>query len=69
MVSTRFGFIDQDLVIMTQSCDLENGKAPVVACCPIYTLDQFEQVNPKFRGKGEYACLLPQPNQRLCRAS
>jgi len=23
-----------DLIVMTQSCDLDNGKAPLVACCP-----------------------------------
>ena len=43
-----------DLIIMTQSCDLENSKAPLVACCPINTLDEFEQVNPRFKGRGEW---------------
>lgn len=42
------------LIIMTQSCDLENRKAPMVACCPVYTLDEFEVVNPTFKKKGQW---------------
>ena len=34
-----------NLVLMTQSCDLENSKAPFVACCPIHTLGEFEAQN------------------------
>ena len=37
-----------NLMVMTQSCDLENNKAPFVACCPIYTLVEFEAENPGF---------------------
>lgn len=43
-----------DLIVMTQSCDLENGKAAFVAMCPIYTLAEFEEVNPSFTRKGEW---------------
>ena len=43
-----------DLKIMTQSCDLENGKAPLVACCPIHTLTDFESVNPDFWKIGQW---------------
>jgi hypothetical protein len=41
-----------DLIVVTQSCDLANQKAGLVALCPIYTLPQFEQVNPHFAKKG-----------------
>jgi hypothetical protein len=37
-----------NLMVMTQSCDLENNKAPFVACCPIHTLLEFEAENPGF---------------------
>ena len=30
------------LVVMTQSCDLVNRKAPMVACCPVHELGEFE---------------------------
>ncbi len=43
-----------DLIVMTQSCDLENGKAAFVALCPIYTLAEFEEANPSFSRKGEW---------------
>lgn len=39
----------QDVIVMTQSCDLENKKAPLVACCPIYTLARYEIAVPKFQ--------------------
>lgn len=38
-----------DVIVMTQSCDLENSKAPLVACCPIHTLAQFEAAMPKLK--------------------
>jgi hypothetical protein len=43
-----------DLIIVTQSCDLENGKSPLVALCPIFTLDDWETVNPVFRQRGRW---------------
>lgn len=43
-----------DLIVVTQSCDLENGKMALVALCPIHTLDTFEQTNPKFKSKGRW---------------
>ena len=42
-----------DLIIVTQSCDLENQKARFVALCPIYALDEFSRMNPKFAKKPE----------------
>ncbi|MBX3439828.1 MAG: hypothetical protein KF861_20225 [Planctomycetaceae bacterium] len=46
-----------DLIVVTQSCDLEarNGtkpKALFVALCPIFSLEQFETINPHFKKKG-----------------
>lgn len=35
-----------NLIVVTQSCDLENDKAPWVACCPVHTLAEFEGKNP-----------------------
>lgn len=39
------------LIIVTQSCDLENSKVELVAMCPAYTLEEFEITNPKFKNK------------------
>lgn len=36
-----------DLIVITQSCDLEQKKAPLVACCRMTTLLEFERINPK----------------------
>jgi len=43
-----------DLIVVTQSCDLGNRKAPMVACCPIHKLISFEEINPHFKQKGEW---------------
>ena len=45
---------ERDLIVMTQSCDLENGKVAFVALCPIHTLVEFEQANPSFTHKGAW---------------
>lgn len=45
---------ESDVIVLTQSCDLENQKAPFVALCPIYNLPEFEESNPRFRNKGEW---------------
>lgn len=42
------------LIVLTQSCDLANGKAPNVALCPIYRLDEFEQSNKHFTKPGTW---------------
>lgn len=42
-----------NLIIVTQSCDLENNKARFVALCPIYSLDEFAAINPRFSRKNE----------------
>ncbi len=43
-----------DLVIVTQSCDLENKKIEFVALCPIHKLVDFEASNPHYRQKGKW---------------
>ncbi len=44
----------RSIIVLTQSCDLENGKAPLVAVCPLYRLSEWEEANPEFRAKGRW---------------
>lgn len=44
----------RNVIVLTQSCDLENEKAPLVAVCPLYTLSEWEQVSEDFRAKGRW---------------
>lgn len=44
----------KDLIVLTQSCDLENKKAQFVALCPIYSVSDFESANPSFAQKGRW---------------
>lgn len=39
---------------LTQTCDLVNDKAHLVALCPIHTLAAFEDRNTKFKQKGRW---------------
>ena len=32
-----------DIILVTQSCDLQNAKVKVVAGCPIYRVEEFDQ--------------------------
>ena len=43
-----------DLIIVTQSCDLENQKVRLVAACPIYPLADYERVNEALARKGRW---------------
>ncbi len=45
---------ESDLIIITQSCDLENAKVDLVALCPIYSLAEFEEGNPQYKKRGEW---------------
>jgi hypothetical protein len=45
---------EYDCVILTQSCDLENQKAPLVALCPVFALTAYEQAEPRLAQKGEW---------------
>jgi hypothetical protein len=42
------------LIVVTQSCDLANRKAPYVAMCPIQKLDEMERADGKFRSRGRW---------------
>lgn len=39
------GLSKYDLIILTQTCDLENQKAQVVASCPIWPVSEFDRVS------------------------
>lgn len=43
-----------DLIVVTQSCDLEQNKVRLVALCPIYSLAGYEEINPEFTKKGRW---------------
>jgi hypothetical protein len=43
-----------DLIIVTQSCDLETQRARLVALCPIYHISRFEEINPSFARRGRW---------------
>jgi hypothetical protein len=45
---------ESTLIIVTQSCDLENGKVELVALCPTHTLDEFAAVNTKYKNHKEW---------------
>ncbi len=44
----------RSVIVLTQSCDLENGKAPLVAVCPVYRLSEWEETYPDFAAKGRW---------------
>lgn len=45
---------EANLIIVTQSCDLENHKVDLVAMCPTHTLPEFEAQNPRYKTRGEW---------------
>ncbi len=50
--STEIRVHTADLIVLTQSCDLANLKSGLVALCPVYSLADFERVNPQFAKRG-----------------
>lgn len=44
----------RNVIVLTQSCDLENGKAPLVAVCPVYRLSEWEETYPEFATRGRW---------------
>jgi len=42
------------LIVMSQTCDLIHRKAPMVACCPVHSLDEFEAINDHFKRTGAW---------------
>lgn len=45
---------EYNVLVVTQSCDLEQRKVRLVAVCPLYSLSEFEAVNPAFAKKGRW---------------
>jgi hypothetical protein len=41
--------IEYDVIIISQSCDLEQKKLELVLVCPIWSLAEFENKNPSFK--------------------
>jgi hypothetical protein len=46
--------IEYDLIVLTQSCDLEQRKVRLVATCPIFSLTEFDAVKPAFARRGRW---------------
>ena len=46
--------LEYDLIVVTQSCDLEHNRVRLVALCPIHPIAEFEKVNPAFAQKGRW---------------
>jgi hypothetical protein len=43
-----------NIIVVSQSCDLEQKKIPNVVVIQTYTLDEFELVNPSYKAKGKW---------------
>jgi hypothetical protein len=43
MLKTSVGYIEIDAVVMTQACDLEQGKAQYVILCPHYSIHAHKE--------------------------
>lgn len=44
-----------NIVIISQSCDLEQGKIPNVVVVQTYSLDEFEAINPAYKTRGKWS--------------
>ncbi len=52
---SRVAHISQaDLIVITQSCDLEHGKSSLVALCPVWSVPAFEEAQTN-QGRGKSA--------------
>ena len=40
-----------DVIVVTQSCDLDNEKVNSVLVCPVHSLEQFGEWEPQFKDK------------------
>jgi hypothetical protein len=45
---------ERDLIVITQSCDLENKKSRIVALCPIYSISDYERLNTDYAKRGKW---------------
>ena len=43
--------IEYDVVVMSQSCDLENEKVEIVLVCPIWAYKIFAEADPQIKSK------------------
>ena len=43
-----------DIIIVSQSCDLEQRKVPFVVVAQISSLKEFEEANPDYKAKGKW---------------
>ena len=43
-----------NVIVITQSCDLEQGKTPTVLVAQFYSLSEFETVNSNYKAKGKW---------------
>lgn len=46
--NSAVGVRNVDLIVVTQSCDLENNKVNLVAMCPIWTITELETIDAKY---------------------
>lgn len=49
----QFAFEDYQCIVVTQSCDLAEGKVTLVAACPLFSMTDIEKVEPSFRNTNE----------------
>lgn len=43
-----------DVIVITQSCDLERGNDILVALCPIFSISSYEIINTSFQKTGKW---------------
>jgi hypothetical protein len=60
-------YSEYDVVIMSQSCDLQNGKLSFVLVCPFWSMKMIEEHNPWLKSKKgkEQLRMGHQPNYHL----
>ncbi len=60
------GVKEYDLIVITQSCDLLNDPAHLVALCPVYPTSTYEQSNPGYAKKGRWEQVRKGREPALC---
>jgi len=43
--------INYEVIVMSQSCDLENANVDIVLVCPIYPIVELQKQNDKYKGR------------------
>jgi len=56
---------ERDVIIITQSCDLFNNKANLVALCPVYSLIEMELKIPRYTEKNAWEAVRQGRNEGL----